>query len=679
MIEYLANKYGSNHCSFVGNRLVYSPKSAVRDLGQVWGVPAFETQKATKEYNADLDVEGNIKRSKAVREFFGAHPELAPRVDRLTGTVSALSIHAGGVLLSRADASVRDNVALQRTQAEGRVATLWTKDEVAGLGFIKYDILGLTAAGVVHAARESLGLDPYEDAAEEPEVFQDVVLGNKHRNIFQFETQIGQKAFADLMPRSIMEIANASSILRVIGSGSGRELYATYKQAVEQVQLGDDKWWRDRLKDELDDGFVRSTCERVLASTYGVLMYQEQLANLVVELSGGRKTFVDGNRFRKLLDKHKKKHGTVDECQGDKDLLQKWHADFMVLLHEFVLPFAGKDGLDTEDSVLRRFLDFKLNTDNMLPVPTRGLVGWIISASAYLFSVLHAIAYSVNTYNTMWLKHHHPLEFWTAYLACERGDSDKVRGIISAITAESAGKIEVTPPDVNLSGVDFTPIADGKGGGKLVFGLGSIAGIGKAALAIIAEREAKGKFKDLKDFYTRSKAMRAVTRKTLWVLAMSGAFSGFGELEEVLAGFDKIGADIEAAPDNQTDMAKLEAKLLGVNLTFAHPIERTAGNYVPLTDLVDGATETVAVRIVKVFKKLTKKGKPYCMYRIQCLNSGASANVFDWFNKDLAADDCHVFRLSKRNDFIQLAGSSGGGGGGFDRSKLRAAAKKPRT
>ena len=670
IIEYLTKKYGDDYVAYVGNRLVYSAKSAIRDLAQVYGIPASETFKCTKGYNDEATVADNIKRSKEVATYFSKHPDMRDRVDRLVGTISSLGIHAGGVIISDKTRgySLRKYCALQRTKEEGRVATLWTKDEIAKLGFIKYDLLGLSSASMIHYTRETLGLDPYGDAPEEEEVFRDIVMCLKHRNIFQFESQIGRKAFEDFMPMSITELANASAVIRLIGAEAGRAVYDDYKRAVEERQGGNEEWWKERLRDECVEEKNAEIAEQVLGDSFGVLIFQEQLANLVKYFSNGQKTFTEGNHCRKLLDKHKKKYGTLDECQGDVDAVEKWHAAFMPILEEFFLPWLGKDGRKSPDKETRDFLDCKLRQDGTLPIPRRGPIKWILSSAAYLFNKLHAIAYSINSYNMMWLKHNYPLQFWTACLTCEKADLDKVRNFITAMHVECS-EIPILGPDVNASHSDFE--IEGNG---IRFGLGGVQGIGGAASAIIREREANGEYKSVTDMVTRLDNWKSVTKRTYTALLYANALACFGDQPKVWNEFIKVGRDIEEPGTDAKSMAVREAAVIGVNVAFEHPILKQAGFYVPLGDITDGVSDVVAVRVLKTTKKVTKNGKPYALHKVQCLNDGSSTNVFDWLNRELV-DEYLIARVQMKNSFMQLLGPSTFGGRSAPGSGASAAKK----
>lgn len=673
VIEYLIDKYGKEYVANVGNRLEYSAKSAIRDLGQVYQIPAAQTFKCTKEYNDELNVETNMKRSKAVKEYFGKYPELIDKVDRLVGTISSFGVHAGGVIIAGKKWPLKRWCALQRTKEEGRVATLWTKDEVAKIGLIKYDILGLSAAGIIHYAKEMVGLNPYEDVPEKEEVFKNIVFNLKHKMIFQFESNLGRKAFADFMPMSINEIANASSIIRLLGTGPGREIYQSYKENIESIQTGDTKRWQRKLKDECYEENIYNAAVKVFKDSYGVLIYQEQLANFVVEISNGEKTFTDGNQLRKKLEKFSKKVGQIDDFQGNPEMLRKWHKQFMEIIGEYILPYLGKDGLKSPDKETQAFLNCKINNEGHLITPKIGPIKWIISSAAYLFSKLHAIAYSVNTYNMMYLKHFYPLEFWTSALICEYNDLNKIREISTAILTENP-EIKFVAPNINNSDYNFKM---DKNNNTIYYGLGAILGLGKSAKEIIEERNKNGYYESIKEFAYRT-SPRIVNKGVIEKLIYINAFSEFNNIDKVWKAMIKYKRLNESIPNLEVGfLSKTEAKLLGCNLTYQDPILKKAAFYISIGEIEDKTSEAVAIKIIKKFNKVTKTGKPYCMYKVQDLNSNETTNLFDWQNRNLENDICMIARVTKNGDFYMLNGPSQTNySSNADKQKLKKTLKK---
>lgn len=593
-------------------------------------------------------MQGNIKTNATARKFFNKYPDVADKVDKIVGTISSLGVHAGGVVITDKKYSLRRYCALQRPNEDGRVATLWTKSELQPIGLVKYDLLGLTTAGQIHLVKERLGFDPYEDFPEDEEVYRDVSLNCKHKNIFQFETSLGKRAFEDFKPMNLMELANASGIIRVVGSQEGRDVYETYKDYVAHAQMGETDYWKEKIKEEVFEDRNYKVAIEVLRESYGVLIYQEQLAYLVKGLSGGKKTFTDGNTVRKLLDKHGVKYGPIDKLQGNPEALKKWHGAFMEVLNEYFLPYLGRDGWDSPDKDLINFLNFKLREDGTLPTPKFGIVKWLMSAAAYLFSKLHAIGYSVNSYNAMYLKHYYPLEFWTGSLIYEQNNLMRVKEYISAIKLEA--KIEILPPDINQSDLVFK--IEGE---NIRYGLGGIMNVGEAAKEIINERNRNGAYHSLEDFINRV-PKSATNKRVIEGLLYSSAFAVFGDIPTIHAKLIDFKINVSELEEDQNQLAIIEAKYLGVALTNKHPLVERADAYIPITAFENGDKFDVATYILDIKNKVTRKNKPYVMIKCQCLNCFEQFNVFDWSNNALVfkKGTFEVMHVAKNNDFYTL-------------------------
>lgn len=640
----------------IGNRLIYQGKSAIRDLAQVYDIPSNESQSASKDFLNELSVEENIVRFKNVKDFFDKYPFLKNKVSQLVGTVSSLGIHAGGVVITDANRgySLTRYCALQRPAEDGRIATLWTKKEAEQVGLIKYDILGLSSASIIHHARDIIGLDPYEDPEEDEDVFKNIIFNKKHKNIFQFESILGKKAFEDFLPMNIIELANASGIIRVVGSEAGREIYETYKKNVSYVQSGDEDYWKDSLREQIYEDRNYEVAKHVLRESYGVLIYQEQLSFLVKEFSDNEKTFVDGNKVRKMLDKLGNT-GSITDKQGNPEALKKWHDEFMSIISEYLLPYIGKDGWTNPSKDVQKFLKFELNNDNTLTVPKNGIISWFISAAAYLFSKLHAISYSVNTYNMMWLKHYYPLEFWTASLISDQNEAEKIKNYISAIKSEEE-QIKIISPCVNKSDFNFK---FSKKKNEINYGLNGIVGFDKAAEIIIKERNKNGEYKSISDFVIRTKS-RVITKKILHTLFCVGAFDCLGDVDKIYNALIKAKKIDEFDIDNEEFLLEQENKFLGVNIKYRHPLMDSAHFYSGIHEIEDNERGQIVGKIQKIYNKVTRTNKPYIMLNVQCLNTHETDNIFVW-NMDVVESlkitegKIMILTIKKSNGFLQLA------------------------
>ncbi len=657
IVDYLIDKYGQDHVAMVGNKLEYAPKSVIRDLGQVYEIPFMETTQCTKDYNDVLTAEENCVNAE-INKYFNKYPKLKKKVDKIVGCVSSLGIHAGGVVITDKKYPLRKYCALQRPNDEGRVATLWTKNELQPIGIIKYDLLGLTTAGQNHLIKKMVGMDPYKSCSDvdDPEVYRDIVMGQKHKNIFQFDGALGLRAFQELMPQSFMELSNASGIIRVLGSQEGRDIYTHYMQIVEKVHEGDYEYWRNEIYNEVVEPRNQKVCLDVLKDSYGILIYQEQLANLVKGLSGGKKTFTDGNKVRKSFETLSKTYGTIESLQGSREGLKKWHDAFMNVMKEYVLPFIGRDGWDAteeDNPELYNFLRFNLDDEDKLPVPLNGIIKWFISSTAYLFSKLHAVAYTMNSYDGMWLKHHYPLEFWTGSLIHESGSQDKIGAFINAITIEERSKpndekITILPPCVNKSKLNFS--IEGK---DIRFGLTAIMNVNETGRDIINAR-GDVPFKDMEDFCSRV-GKKALNKRTMEALLYTNAFACFGSIPEIYEILKSNGVRMGDLKESELEIREWELRCLGYNISFPDEFIMAA-QLDPMLKCHSEVTHEFAepVPFILLEKKslLTKKNKPYFRVKLRCIKCGQEFNSSDFklvtAEKNIGAQ--LVIRISRSED-----------------------------
>jgi DNA polymerase III alpha subunit len=249
----------------------------------------------------------------------------------------------------------------------------------------------------------------------------------------------------------------------------------------------------------------------------------------------------------------------------------------------------------------------------------------------------------------MYLKHFHPLEFWISALVCEQDDLGKVANYINAMRAEKTD-IDILPPDVNLSDRYFTIDK-----GSIRYGLGAIMNLGKSADIILQERIANGPYKSVIDFLDRVPA-RTVNKRIIENLMYVNAFSSFGNTKEVYDEMIRYGKKLDDLELGEEFLALKEMKLLGTNISFVHPAMELAKHYPAFPDILEEETSLIAVSVMKIFNKVTKKNKPYTLLKCQCLRSGEVFNVFDWGNNETAHIEegkIEVINIHKSN-FITL-------------------------
>ena len=649
IFRYLQKKYNRGkdiHTALVGVRSVYSLKSALRDVCKTFSIPASETFAITKIINDEITIAENKKRNKECETFFNKYPELEDVVEKITGTVSNFGVHAGGIVISDKNYPINRYCAIQKNN-DGEPATLWDKDEIQeSLGFVKYDILQVKVLSQIMYTKYLIGeTNYYEDYVEEPDVIREVAKRGHHKNIFQFESPLGKRMFQECKIESIYDLSNASGMIRQMGTEGGREMYEKYKQNSNSNEAE----WRRQLKEEVSD-VNYEICYKILKPTYGVLVYQEQLSEMIKDLSRGKSTFGDGNIVRKKLGKLVLKYGLIDDIQKDKDKLKLWHKDVIDILHKPLLQYLDKDGYNSDDPDVIDFLNFNLK-NNRLTIPKKGILNWFIIGSTYLFSVIHSVAYSIISFNQLYQKYYHPVKFWCGTLYT--GDKDDIKNFVDAAYTES--RIKTLRPDINLSDFNFKVENE-----SIRFGLGMISGVNKAASVILTERKENGLFKNFLDFFQRTrKSATLINKKIMENLIFAGAFGDTNQ-EEIYLEYIKLRGDKKPEPIGWSlqNMIEREREVLDVNLSYQYENTAAFMECLPISELKNEDEQKIAFLITKITKKKTKNKKDYTLLNVMCMNSKNKLNLFAWDNGTV---DWEPFLnrpmakyVKKSNDFYTL-------------------------
>ncbi len=639
IIDYIIDKYGEDYVAQVGTIGTYHEKSVIRTLGKIYDIPLEMINRCTKGFDSTKSFEENLHESQDVRLFFSKYPALRDKVNHIcgekekNGAISNVGIHAGGVVISDRNRGLTLDsiIPLQKTKDKGKLATAFTKEQVGKLGLIKYDVLGLITATIVHRAKEMIGYDPYRNFYEDGEdhaVFEHIVKKGKHKNIFQFDSELGRRAFLELKPMNIMELSNASGLIRIMGSPEGLAVYNTYRKNVNAALNGRPDEWIKGLREQIVDDRIFNAAKKVLEESYGVLIYQEQLAGLVEAFSGGEKNFTDGNNTRKNLNDHSKKFGKIATIQGDVNAITAWHKAFMSILDEYFLPYLGKDGRESDNKIIQDFLACRLTDKGRLPIPPTGVINWLITASSYLFSKLHSIAYSVNTYDQMYIKHYYPIEFWAVTLDSAQGKYKEIVVYTQNMKAEYPS-IKLLPPNINTSKKYCVPDRENN---TIGYGLGALKRVGKAVDHIIDEREANGPYQDVADFLARVKGKK-VKKQAIEGLLYANAFSDFGDLEAVYRDLVKTRKTLNPLLVSKRERIEKEAEITGTNMSFMHPLQIQAPLCPSVFQIASGDTKSVIVKVLDVTSRITRMSRePYLIVTCQCQRSFREVSIFDFKN-----------------------------------------------
>ncbi len=469
VIDHIKDVYGEDHVASVITFGKLQAKNAVRDAARVLGYPYGVGDEICKMIGNELGVtidaalEGNpdLAQAYAKREEVKAVIDAARSIE---GHIRGEGVHACATIICRDPMS--DHVPLKRDTKGGLIITQYDGHYTPDLGLLKMDFLGLRTLGVLSRAcrnikaRYGTTVVPEEIPTDDEGAFELMRSGNMD-GLFQVEGALYVSLFARLPPKRFADIV-ASIALNRPGPLESGMVEDYIKVASGRVPM---HFYDERLRD-------------ILEETYGTMVYQEQIMQISMAMSGFSAGKAD--KLRKAMGK--KKIDVMRQLQED------WNTG--AVENGYSLEIAKQIWNDAE------------------------------KFAKYAFNKSHSAAYAILVMRTAYLKAHYPFEYMAAVLSSYMGSADR---LIKYIDSCNRNGTPVLPPDINSSNVEFTPVEEG-----IRFGLSGIRGVGGAvADAIIAEREKGGPFKSLHDFVGRLDS-KCYNRKTLEALIKSGAFDSTG-------------------------------------------------------------------------------------------------------------------------------------------------------
>ena len=478
VIEYVKNKYGAESVSQIATFGTLQARAVVRDVGRVLDLPysfcdgiakliPFQPGRTvTLKRRAPGEPPSNVVHAREVEPQLNEREaaeeevrELLSLAEQLEGLPRNVGMHAGGVLI--APGKLTDFCPLYTQAGTDAPVSQFDKDDVEHVGLVKFDFLGLTTLTILDwTVRYVRRLDPESTvtvdniALDDPASYEVFKKGSTV-GVFQFESRGMRELLLQAPPKRFDDIVALVALFRP----GPMELIPDYirrKQGSERVDYYDPR------------------LEPILAPTYGVMVYQEQVMQ-IAQVIGGY-TLGGADLLRRAMGKKKPEematHRDVFIAGAEKNGLTKAKA---TLLFDLMEKFAG-----------------------------------------YGFNKSHAAAYALIAYQTAYFKAHHPAAFIAANLSAVMDDTDKVRHFHDE--AEALG-LSVLPPDVNAGNYRFEPV-DEK---QIRYGLGGIKGTGQAAIEAIVDARGAGPFTDLFEFCRRVDT-RAVNRRAIEALIRAGAF-----------------------------------------------------------------------------------------------------------------------------------------------------------
>ena len=490
MIDYVVKKYGENNVSQIITFGTMAARACIRDVGRAMDYPYAEVDRIAKMIPSVL----NITIDKALElnpELKGAYDsesrtkELIDIARSLEGLPRHTSTHAAGVVI--ASEPLVNYVPLQKN--EDNIVTQFTMGTLEELGLLKMDFLGLRTLTVlrdtVNMVKENKGVSIDLDKInyEDQKVYNMIGKG-KTVGVFQLESAGMTSFMKELKPDSLEDIIAGISLYRP-GPMAEIPKYIDNKNNPGNVE------------------YVTPELQSILSVTYGCMVYQEQVMEIVRKLAGysmGRSDLV-----RRAMSK--KKHHVMEEER------KNFIYGIVDEKGEVKVPGCIRNGI-SEDAANKIF-------DSMMDF------------ASYAFNKSHAAAYAVVAFQTAYMMCYYPAEYIAAMLNSVKGDSDKVAYYIRFVNETG---IEVLPPDINESYAKFTVKGD-----KIRFGLSAVKNAGDNVIdSIIKSRDKKGNFKDLMDFCNKID-ISCINKRVVESLIKSGAFDCFNVYRsKMLAVYERV-------------------------------------------------------------------------------------------------------------------------------------------
>jgi DNA polymerase-3 subunit alpha len=630
VIDYIKNQYGENSVTQIITFGKMKARQVVRDVGRVLGYSFGETDKLAKMIPTTLNItlEEALEQSpELLAASKGEFKELLDYSKILEGMNRHASIHAAGVVI--APGELTDYVPLYRS-TQGDVTSQYDMKGLEDLGLLKLDFLGLRNLTVIDNALKLIK-DGGKDIDIENIPFDDQTVYKLFTKgltigVFQFESS-GMREFLKKLKPTVIEDLIAMNALYRPGPMNNIDDFIKRKHGKKEIQ------------------YLHPSMENILKETYGIIVYQEQVMQIANEIAGF--SLAEADIMRRAMGKKIKK--LMDELKV-------------------------------------KFIDGAQKKNNIEPEVAKQIYELIEKFAEYGFNKSHSTAYAYVAYQTAWLKTHFPAEFMSANLTSEMSNIDRVVILINECRKM---KIDVNPPDVNVSSIEFRPVNNN----TISFGLNAIKNVGTKALEqIIESRKDKKRYKSVFDF-TANVTLKAVNKKVLESLIMSGAMDSlegnraqkFNEIEVAL----KYGqSEQDAKLKNQVDlfggaagstsnqsmvptlnnieewpeskMLENEKEVLGMYIS-GHPLLKYADDLeehsnFDFTEKINPRNQDkvrIGGAITDLKLHFDKKNNQMAFFKLDCLGGQAEilafSSVFSKY-KDLVKNDSVVFVKGKQTD-----------------------------
>ncbi|EMI4816117.1 DNA polymerase III subunit alpha [Campylobacter upsaliensis] len=647
VIDYVIDKYGSDKVAQVSTFNKLLAKGVIRDVARVLDISLQDVDEFIKLVPEELKItlDEAYEKEPKIKEFIEKHPkgkELWEYAKSLEGLNRNAGVHAAGLVISNESLWNKTPLFRQSKNDERHLITQYSKDHLEDVDLIKFDFLGLKTLTLIHNAikliKERYNKDIVWESIDvnDSKVYKTIQSGNT-LGIFQIESDGMQSLNARLKPE------NFEDLIAVL---------ALYRPGPMESGMLDD--FIDRKHGLKKIIYPFDVLKEVLESTYGVIVYQEQVMQIVQIIGGFSLGGAD----------------VVRRAMGKKD------PEKMAKLKDEFANGAEKQGYNRAKA--------------------EDLWELIVKFAGYGFNKSHSAAYGLITFQTAYLKTYYPSEFMAALLTSEQ---NKIENVAMYIEEMKKMNIKLLPPRINKAISEFSAIKQEDGTEAIVYGLGAIKSVGGPAIENVLELRSKnGDFKDLHDFLSKIDTAK-INRRTLEGFIKAGSFDDFGftrkclfnnldtlaesarKMAEVrknsassLFGAEELNADtkINIVMDNSEfeAMEKLgyEKEILGIYIS-GHPLDKFFEeiNGIEYTKSIDfenlkGGGEILSIGKVENFKSLmSKSGKRYGILEILDFYSSFETTIFESHIEEIETiikerkDDAFGFVLGFRNDDARLS------------------------
>ncbi|MGB9880263.1 MAG: DNA polymerase III subunit alpha, partial [Anaerolineae bacterium] len=622
MIEYVIQKYGSDRVAQIITFGTMAARAAIHHVGRALGLPPGEVVRLAKLVppGPKVKIKDALESSQELRALYEQDDYIRNLVDKarqLEGVAHHISTHAAGVVI--ADKPLVEYVPVQHIPKGEEIITQYPMGALEDIGLLKIDFLGLSTLTIMRRAVDLINARHgtafrLDNIPTDDPAIYELLSTGNVIGLFQVEGAGMRRVLQELQPSNFDDVVALLSLYRP-GPMQFIDSYVARKYGREKVE------------------YIHPSLEPILRDTYGIIVYQEQIIRIATDIAGY--TSAEADLMRRAVGKKKEK-----ELKEQRD-------KFIQGAMQRGLP---RDKAEEIFSAIEYFAN-------------------------YGFNKAHSAAYAVITCQTAYLKAHYPVEYMTALLSVERNNTEKIATLVAECRRLG---IEVLPPDINRSDLDFTiddmpapqePTQPRRS--SIRFGLGAIKNVGEGPVqTILQARTANGPFTSVADFCRRVD-LRQINKRALESLIKAGALDCLAERARLLAIIDRMmslshlhhqasavgqlafdvlyarssgDADLMAdqvfvPPVSQKEMLAWEKELLGTYVSD-HPLQRLAQNawdarqnklYTPLDQIdesLKGHVVIVAGRVIRSRPTTTRKGEEMAFVELEDLSGSIDVVIF---------------------------------------------------